>query len=301
MDRIGFIGLGIMGLPMSKRLRESGYDLYVHDVDPNPVNTLERLGAHKGNSPKEVASQSDVVISMLPTPTITKQVILGTHGAIHGFRPEATYVDMSTSNPFVTLEIYKALGQKEVQMIDAPVSGGVRGATEGTLTIMVGGAKNVFEKVQPILSRMGKRVIYVGKLGSGHMIKVINNLLFAVNMAATSEALTLGKKAGVDPVVMRDVIKTSSGASYALDIKVRDFIFPRNFEPGFTVDLQNKDVDLALDLAKELGVPVVLGNIARQMYQALVVKGYGKKDTSIIVTLFEELMGTGEIRGKTDS
>jgi len=296
MERIGFIGLGVMGLPMSKRLRDAGYELYVYDIDPRPIKILKDLGAHEGTSPKDVSARSEIIISVLPTPAITKEVALGVDGIVRGVQPGSVYVDMSTSNPMVTREIHEDFKGKKVEMLDAPVSGGVKGAKEGTLTIMVGGVEVVFEKLRPILLTMGKRVIHVGKLGSGHTIKVINNMLFAVTMAATSEALALGKKAGVDPVVMRDVMNTSSGASYALDYKVRDFVLPRNFEPGFTVDFQIKDMDLALGLAKDLGAPVVLGSLVRQMYQALAVKGYGKKDTSIIISVFEETMGSGEIR-----
>jgi len=296
-EKIGFIGLGVMGLPMSKRLVEAGYELCVFDVNPEPIAVLERLGAQKASSPRDVSARAGIVIAILPIPTITREVVLGTDGAIHGFRPGSTFVDMSTSNPLITLEIHRYLAGKRVAMIDAPVSGGQKGAKEGTLMIMVGGAEDVFKRVKPILSCLGKRIMRVGKIGSGHTIKIINNMLYAVNMAATSEALVLGKKAGIDPVTLRDVMNAGSGASYAMDVKVKEFIFRRNFEPGFTVDLQNKDVDLAIDLAKQLGAPVVLGNLVRQIYQTLVDKGLGKKDSSIIVSHFEESMGSDEIKG----
>jgi 2-hydroxymethylglutarate dehydrogenase len=295
---IGFIGLGIMGLPMTKRLIQAGHELFIYDLDAKPVSILERLGAKPCVSPKDLASRADVVISMLPSPAITRQAILGENGAVHGFKSGTIYIDMSTSNPMLTKEIHKALEGRDVVMLDAPVSGGIKGATEGTLTIMVGGSHITFDKVSGILSQMGSKVIHVGDIGSGHTIKIINNMLFAVIMAATAEALALGKKAGVDLPTLRDVMNSSSGKSYALDIKVRDFIFPRNFDQGFAVELQNKDTDLALELAKNVGAPAILGTLVRQMYQTLIVKGYGKKDTSIIVTLFEELMGSGEISSK---
>lgn len=299
MKTIGFIGMGVMGLPMTKRLIQAGHSLFLYDVDPRPLSILKEIGAKICDSPKDVAGRADVTISMLPKPAITKQAILGDNGAIHGFKSGAIYIDMSTSNPLLSKEIHGILKEKGVSMLDAPVSGGIRGAIEGTLTIMVGGDIGVFEIVKDILSLMGKTVIYVGDIGSGHTIKVINNMLFAVNMAATSEALALGKKAGVDMQTLRDVMNTSSGKSYALDVKVRDFIFPRNFDPGFTVELQNKDVDLALELAKNVGAPVMLSTLVRQMYETLVVKGYAKKDTSSIVTFFEELMRSGEISAPT--
>jgi len=300
METLGFIGLGVMGLPMSKRVIESGYKIFVHDLDPKPVKVLEELGAHRAESPKEVGSRADLVISILPTPVITREVVLGARGAIHGLRPGSLYIDMSTSKPTVTVEVFQALKERGIEMLDAPVSGGMEGAKAGTLTIMVGGDKKTFERAKPILTCMGKRVIHVGKIGSGNAIKLINNILFVITMAATSEALALGKKAGIDPVLLREVLNSSSARSYALEVKVRDFVFPRNFEPGFTVDLQNKDIDLALEFAKELGVPMLLGALVKQIYQALHLKGLGKKDTSIVVTFFEELMDSGEIQGNRD-
>jgi len=295
---IGFIGLGVMGLPMTKRLIQAGHELFIYDLDVKPISILEGLGAKKCESPKDLALRADVVISMLPSPAITRQAILGENGAVHGFKSGTIYIDMSTSNPLLTKEIHNVLKGNQVQMLDAPVSGGIKGATEGTLTIMVGGDHTTFDKVSDILSLLGSKVIHVGAIGSGHTIKIINNMLFAVTMAATSEALALGKKAGVDLQTLRDVMNSSSGKSYALDVKVRDFIFPRNFDQGFAVELQNKDTDLALELAKNVGAPAILGTLVRQMYQSLIVKGYGKKDTSIIVTVFEELMGSGEISVK---
>ena len=285
-----------MGVPMSKRLKRAGYDLHVYDVDPRPVTVLEELGAHRGETPKDLSSQVDVVISMLPSPKITREVVLGDDGIIHGLRLGCIYIDMSTSSPMLSRELCRVLKESGRDMLDAPVSGGIKGATEGSLTVMVGGDRQVFEKVEDILSCMGSNVVHVGNIGDGHTIKVINNMLFAVNMAATSEALALGMKAGVDPKILRDVMNSSSGRSYALDVKVRDFVFPRNFEAGFAVELQNKDTDLALELAKDVGVPMILSGLVRQLYQMLVVKGYGRKDTSVIATLFEELMQSGEIR-----
>ena len=301
MEIIGFIGLGVMGLPMTKRLIQAGHVLFIYDLDSKPLSILEELGAKRCESPKDLASRADIVISMLPNPAITRQVILGDNGAVLGFKEGTIYIDMSTSNPLLTKEIHQILKSKNVEMLDAPVSGGMKGAAEGTLAIMVGGNYTTFDKVRAILSLMGGNVFHVGEIGSGHTIKIINNMLSADIMAATSEALALGKKAGIDLQTLRNVLNSGAGHSYALDVKVRDFVFPRDFDQGFRVELQNKDMDLALDLAKSLGAPVILSSIVRQMYQTLIVKGYGKKDTSIIVTLFEELMGSGEIKAKPDN
>jgi 3-hydroxyisobutyrate dehydrogenase len=296
MERIGFIGLGVMGFPMSKRLLQSGYELYVHDIDSRPVAALEALGAQRCETPKDVSSKAGIVISMLPNPAATRRTILGEHGAINGFSQGSIYIDMSTSDPILTREISEVLRERSVHMLDAPVSGGIKGAAEGSLTIMVGGSPKVLEQVGGILACLSAKVIHVGEIGAGHTIKLINNMLFTVNMAATGEAMALGIKAGVDPTMLREVMNSSSGRSYALDIKVRDFVLPRNFEPGFSVELQAKDSDLAIELARNLGVPVIFGSLVRQMYQTLIIKGHAKKDTSIIVTLFEELLGSGEIK-----
>ncbi len=297
-DVIGFIGLGIMGMPMSKRLRETGYEVIVYDISSEPVEKLVEVGAKKSASPKDVACRSDVVISMLPTPTITKKVIFGEDGVNAGIRRGSVYIDMSTSDPLLTSHIAEVFEEKGVRTLDAPVSGGIKGAREGTLTIMVGGCRATFERVKDVLSCMGKNIMYTGRVGSAHTLKVINNMLLAMNMAATSEALALGVKAGIEPTMMRDIMSVSSGRSYALEVKVRDFVFPRNFAPGFTVDLLNKDIDIALNLGRRLGTPVLLGNSIRQLYESLVAKGQGGKDASIIITFFEEMMHTKKIKGK---
>jgi len=291
MEKIGFIGLGVMGFHMSKRLLESGYDLIVHDVDPKPVDALVELGARKAHSSKEAAQESDILFSMLPKPQTTELVMLGKGGAAEGFRAGSIYVDMSTSNPLLTKEICKTLKEENVEMLDAPVSGGMKGAAEGTLTIMVGGDREVFERTKPLFRSMGKDIYFVGDIGSGHTMKLVNNMLFAMVMAVTSEAMVFGQKNGMDLSVLREVINKSSGRSYATDIKLRDFVLPRNFTPGFAVDLQIKDLDLALQLGKDVGIPLVVATLVRQMYQTLAMKGWGGKDTSIIFTFFEELMG----------
>ncbi len=291
MEKIGFIGLGVMGYQMSKRLLNSGYDLIVYDVDSKPVSSLVELGARKASSSREAAYESDVLLTMLPKPQITEKVMLEPGGAAEGFRAGCVYIDMSTSHPLLTKKINKELSERKVAMLDAPVSGGMKGAAEGSLTIMVGGEKEVFERTKPLLSLMGKDIYFVGDIGSGHTLKLINNMLFAVVMAATSEAMVFGHRNGIDLSVLREIINKSSGRSYATDIKLRDFVLPRNFTPGFAVDLQIKDLDLALQLGKDEGIPLMLATLVRQMYQTLIVKKFGQKDTSIIFTFFEELMG----------
>ena len=176
-------------------------------------------------------------------------------------------------------------------MLDAPVSGGMKGAQKGTLSIMVGGEKSVLRRVEDIFKSLGTNVYHIGPVGAGHTIKLINNMLFALIMAATAEAFAFGRKSGIDSGTFREVINSSTGRSFASDVKLRDFVIPNNFSPGFTVDLQIKDLDLALQLGKELGISLVLGSVVRQAYQTLLVKGYGQKDTSIITFLFNDIMG----------
>jgi 3-hydroxyisobutyrate dehydrogenase len=291
MTKIGFIGLGVMGMRMATRLVKSGFDLVVYDIDKAPMRALSKAGAGTGKSVQAVAETSTCLITMLPSPAATREVIIGKNGAIFGLRPGSVFIDMSTSNPMLTKELAKRLRPKKIRMLDAPVSGGMEGAEKGTLSIMVGGEKSVLRRVEDIFKSLGTNVYHVGPVGAGHTIKLINNMLFALIMAATAEAFAFGRKSGIDPGTLREVINSSTGRSFVSDVKLRDFVIPNNFSPGFAVDLQIKDLDLALQLGKDLGIPLVLGSVVRQAYQTLLVKGYGRKDTSIITSFFNDIMG----------
>ena len=291
MLKIGFIGLGVMGTRMASRLLQSEFHLSVYDIDKIPMRALSKAGATTCKSAAEVAGVSDCLISMLPSPSVTRDVIIGPNGAITGLRPGALFIDTSTSDPMLTREIARRLKTKRVGMLDAPVSGGMKAAEDGTLTFMVGGGKSTLRQAEPILKRMGKTIHHVGAVGSAHTLKLINNMLFTIIMAGTAEALALAKKSGIDAALFREVINNSTGKSFASDVKLRDFVIPQNFSPGFTVNLQIKDLDLALQMGQQLGAPLMLASIVRQAYQALLVKGLGQKDTSIITTFFDEIMG----------
>ncbi|MGI6486584.1 MAG: NAD(P)-dependent oxidoreductase [Tepidanaerobacteraceae bacterium] len=289
--KIGFIGLGVMGKRMAKRIFEAGYKIKVFDVMEPVLNEFKKLGVETGESPGNVAVDADVVFMSLPNSRIVTNVVLGEDGILPKARPGTIIVDLSSITPKAIRDIYKKTSSKGVEVLDAPVSGGSAGAEAGTLTIMVGGKKEVFEKVEPILKVIGKTIYHVGEIGAGDTIKLVNNLLLGANMVAVAEALALGVKAGLDPQVMFEVITNSSGNSYALKAKYPNFISKGNFEPGFMIDLQYKDLELAVETAKDLGIPLIMGNIAQQMFDIAKAEGLGQKDISSVINLYEKWSG----------
>jgi len=289
--KIGFIGLGVMGKRMAKRIFEAGYKIKVFDVMEPVLNEFKKLGVETGESPGDVAVDADVVFMSLPNSRIVTNVVLGEDGILPKARPGTIIVDLSSITPKAIRDIYKKTSSKGVEVLDAPVSGGSAGAEAGTLTIMVGGKKEVFEKVEPILKVIGKTIYHVGEIGAGDTIKLVNNLLLGANMVAVAEALALGVKASLDPQVMFEVITNSSGNSYALKAKYPNFISKGNFEPGFMIDLQYKDLELAVETAKDLGIPLIMGNIAQQMFDIAKAEGLGQKDISSVINLYEKWSG----------
>lgn len=289
--RIGFIGIGAMGKPMALNLLKAGHELFVYDVVAAAVAELVNQGAKSCQSPKELAQNVDVVITMLPNSKIVESTITGEKGLLAGARPGQVLIDMSSVSAGSTKQMAKLAREKGVGYVDAPVSGGVVGATAGTLTIMVGGEADDVQKVQPVLQVMGKNINHVGGVGAGDSIKVVNNLLLGINMAAVAEALVLGVKSGLSPQVMLDIIKGSSGRSYALEAKGPSFILKNNFAPGFAIDLQYKDLELAAETAKSLGTPLPLGTMAQQIFEMARAKGLGREDISAVIKVWEELVG----------
>lgn len=285
--KIGFIGLGVMGSRMAKRIYKAGYDLTVFDVMEDSIREFKKLGVAIGNSPGDVAAESNVVLMSLPNSQVVTDVILGENGVFHKAKPGTILIDLSSITPKIIRDIYKKTSQKGIEILDAPVSGGSTGAETGTLTIMVGGKREILDKVMPILKVLGKTIYHVGDIGAGDTIKLVNNLLLGANMAAIAEALTLGAKAGLDPEVMFEVITNSSGNSYALEAKYPKFISQGNFEPGFMIDLQYKDLQLAVDTAKDLNLPLIIGNITQQIYEVAKAEGLGQKDISSVIQLYE--------------
>ena len=290
---IGFIGIGIMGRPMAKNLIKAGYALTVYDKFA-PTDDLVALGAVAAKSNKDVAAQSDIIITMLPNSPHVKEAVMGENGVLEGARPGAILVDMSSIAPSASQEICAAAKAKGVTMLDAPVSGGEPKAIDGTLAIMVGGDKKTFETVKPILEKMGSSVVPVGDIGAGNVTKLANQIIVALNIAAVSEALVLATKAGVKPEAVFDAIKGGLAGSTVMNAKV-PMILDGNFKPGFRIELHIKDLQNALDTAHNLNVAVPLTANVMETLQALKVDDMGANDHSAIVRFYEKL-GKIEVR-----
>lgn len=288
MQKVGFIGLGAMGRPMASNVLKAGYELTVFDVVKTAVEQMAEQGAKTASTPCEVAKHCDVVLISLPNAKIVEAVMTGEDGLLAGAHKGQVFIDLSSVTPEHTRRMAKLAEAKGVDYMDAPISGGVAGATSGTLTIMVGGSESALAQCRDILEVIGKKIFHAGSVGAGDAVKLVNNLLLGINMAAVAEAMTLGVKAGLDPKVLLEIISVSSGRSYALEAKVPGFVLKGNFEPGFAVDLQYKDLEMAVQTGKELGMPLLLTNVAQQVYETAKAKGLGRKDISSIITLAEE-------------
>jgi len=294
--KIGFIGLGIMGRPMSKNLLKAGFSLVVFDMNKAAVEDVAEGGAETAGSSREVAERTEIIITMLPDSPEVKEVILGKGGVIEGIKPGAVVIDMSSINPLVSQEIAKLLKSKGVEMLDAPVSGGEPMAIQGTLSIMVGGDEKLFNECFEILKPLGKNIVYVGGIGAGGFTKLCNQIIVALNIAALGEALTLGTKAGLDPKVIFQAIHGGLAGSTVMEAKV-PMIVEGNFKPGFRIKLHYKDLNNALSTAKDLGVFLPLSGFVQQILVALMTEGQGEADHSAIATFFEKISGV-EIRSK---
>ena len=290
MQKIGFIGLGIMGKPMAKNLLKAGYKLVVYDINKQPVKELVEAGAEEGLSSKDVAERTDIIITMLPNSPHVKEVILGENGVLEGARQGQIIVDMSSIAPLVSMEVAAKAKEKGVEMLDAPVSGGEPKAIDGTLSIMVGGSQEVFDKVKDILLCMGSSAVLVGDIGSGNITKLANQIIVALNIAAMSEAFVLATKAGVDPERVYQAIRGGLAGSTVLDAKA-PMVMERNFKPGFRIELHIKDLMNALETAHEIGVPTFLTSQVMEIMQALKVDGKDKNDHCGIIQFYEKLAG----------
>ena len=291
---LGFIGLGIMGRPMARNLLKAGYPLVVHSRSKGPVDDLTAAGARPAQSPKAVAEQVDVLIAMLPNSPDVEQVALGPRGVLEGVRAGQTVVDMSTISPIVSQKVGAALAGKGVRMLDAPVSGGEKGAIEGILSIMVGGDKAAFDEVLPIFQAMGKTITHLGPLGSGGFTKLANQIIVAVNLTALGEALTLAAKAGLDIELTLRALAGGLAGSRCLDQKTPNYL-AHEFKPGFKIDLHYKDLGLIMESARALGVPLPTTAVVQELFSAVRVQGGGGLDHSGVITLLEHLAGV-EVR-----
>ncbi len=290
---IGFIGLGIMGRPMARNLLTAGYPLVVHSRSPAPVQELVGAGAGAASSPREVARQVDVLITMLPNSPDVELVALGKDGLIEGAREGLLLLDMSTISPIVSQKVGKALATRGVRMLDAPVSGGEKGAIDAALSIMVGGESADFEAALPVFQAMGKTITHLGPLGAGGFTKLANQIIVAVNLTALGEALTLARKAGLDRSLTLKALGGGLAGSKCLEQKSPNYV-AGTYNPGFKVDLHFKDLGLIMESSRALGVPLPTTAVVQELFNALRVKGKGGLDHSGIITLIEELAGLPE-------
>ena len=268
--RYGYVGIGNMGGPMAANLARTGSEVIIGDLNTAAVEafTTEHETARPANGLAAVGQDAEAVFTCLPNGKIVREAVLGDGGIAEGMAEGSILVDMSSSSPMGTIALGKELADRGIRMVDAPVSGGVPRAVEGTIAIMVGGAKEDIEKVRPALDAMGGQIFETGDLGSAHAMKAINNVLSATNFVVGVEALVIGKKFGLDPENMVDILNYSSGKNSATEGKLKQYVLSRGFDSGFSMDLMIKDVATALDLAHEMGVPWMVGGTVYEMYQA---------------------------------
>jgi len=291
-ERIGFIGLGIMGRPMAGHLAEAGYAVTVWNRTRSKMTPLVERGATPGESPKDVAARSDIAITMVADTPDVLDVILGPEGVLHGVRRGSVVVDMSTISPVATREIAERLRERGAEMLDAPVSGGEKGAVDATLSIMVGGKPEVFERVLPVFQKMGKAIVHLGDTGAGQVTKACNQLVLALTLLGVAEALTLARKAGVDPAKVRAALLGGFAQSRVLELHGQRML-DQNFEPGFRTRLYHKDMGIVMETGRSAGTPLVGGALAAQLYQVAMNQGLGEKDYSVLARVVAGLAGAG--------
>jgi 2-hydroxy-3-oxopropionate reductase len=287
-ERVGFVGLGIMGKPMATNLMDAGYKLTVHNRSPEKALELGEAGASVANSPKELAENTDIIITMLPDSPQVSEVVAGEEGVLEGITEGSLIVDMSTISPVVTEELSEAVKEKGASMLDAPVSGGDVGAIEGTLSIMVGGEEADFHRAKPLFEAMGKTITHVGPVGAGQVTKAANQVVVALTIEAVCEALVLGSAGGVAPEKILDVLSGGLAGNKVMEVKREKFLSHR-FEPGGKVEFHRKDLGIALAAGREYGVVLPVTAVVYQMFEALIARGRGGWDHSALLTLVEDL------------
>jgi 2-hydroxy-3-oxopropionate reductase len=286
--KIGFIGLGIMGKPMSKNLLKKNYDLVVCDVVQSAVDEVVSCGAASALTPKDVASQVDIIITMLPNSPQVKQVVLGKGGIIEGAKAGTIVIDMSSISPLVSREVAGTLAESGIEMLDAPVSGGEPKAIDGTLSVMVGGKSHIFDRCYDIMKAMAGSVVLTGDIGAGNVTKLANQIIVAINIAGMSEALVLAAKAGVQPELVYQAIRGGLAGSTVLDAKA-PLVMERKFDPGFRINLHIKDLNNVMDTAHGVGVPLPITAAVMEMMQALKVDGMGDDDHGSLIRYYEKM------------
>lgn len=288
--RIGFIGLGIMGRPMGLNLIKAGYPLSIYARRQDMVEALTHEGATACKSPQVVASQSDVIITMVSDTPDVEHVILGENGVIHGAQPDSVVIDMSTISPSATRRLAEMLSKQGIQMLDAPVSGGEQGAIDGTLSIMVGGKEEIFQRVLPIFEVLGKNIVHTGEHGAGQVTKTCNQIVIAQTLVAITEAFILARVSGVDPVKVRAALLGGFAGSRVLETHGQR-ILDHNFQPGFKARLHQKDMRISMETAHELGIALPGAALATQQLNAVIGEGLGEEDSSALATILERVSG----------
>ena len=289
---IALVGYGRMGRPMGRRLLEAGHRLIACDLDPRARREAEDDGAAVAPSPAEASSAAEVVITMLPHPRATVDASYGEHGVLSGLRPGALWIEMSSSHPATTLELAHAAAERHASLLDAPVSGGVVGATKGTLAIMVGGNHEHYQRAKPILELLGTNVFHVGdNPGDGDLAKTINNLLSTINLTAAAEALALGIRGGLDPNRLLEAIGSGSGSSRALTAKIPSFVLSGTYDAGFTISQMLKDLRIGQEVATGLDVPLFVGSLVHAMWTSFAADGHGEEDHTAAAALIAERAG----------
>ncbi|WP_095159941.1 3-hydroxyisobutyrate dehydrogenase [Pseudomonas sp. Irchel 3E13] len=292
--RIAFVGLGNMGAPMARNLIKAGHSLNLFDLNTTVLAELAELGGHISDSPRDAASNAELVITMLPAAAHVRGVYLGENGVLAGVRAGTPVVDCSTIDPQTIRDVSAAAAKQGVDMGDAPVSGGTGGAAAGTLTFMVGGSDELFASLQPVLAQMGRNIVHCGGVGTGQIAKICNNLLLGISMVGVSEAMALGNALGIDTKVLAGIINSSTGRCWSSDTYnpwpgiIETAPAARGYTGGFGADLMLKDLGLATEAAKQAHQPVILGAVAQQLYQAMSLRGDGGKDFSAIVESYRK-------------
>lgn len=297
MKKLGFIGLGNMGQPMAANLVKAGYPVTVYGRRPEPVRELVVLGATAASSPRELAEKSEVVITIVPSSPQVEQLILDSDGVLAGLESGGIIIDMSTIDPIVTRKVAATAAEKGIEMLDAPVSGAPPKALAGTLSIMVGGKKEIFEQCKDILAVMGEKVFYVGDIGMGEVVKLANGIISAINGIAVCEGFLFGTKFGADPKTLFEVISASAGNCWFLQTRVPyPNVIPESpanndFAPGFTTDMMAKDLGLVLSAAEAKNIPLLASSLTRQLIEITRAIGLGQKDWSVVNKVIQRLAG----------
>ena len=300
--KVGFIGLGAMGLPMAKRVLGGRHQMYTtFHRRRDPARELEAMGAEVLQTAGEVAQAADVVITILPADAELKEAVFGKTGILNGFSSGKVLIEMTSGTAMAMQEVDEAIRDKGGSVLDAPVSGGTPAAENGTLTIMVGGDQSLLERCRPVLQDMGTRIVHVGKVGQGKVVKIVNQVMAAIHLLAIGEAFALGIKSRADPATLYEVIKNSSGYSKMMDLRLPGFLLEDSFKPGFKLDLMKKDVNLALESANASNTPLLLTSVAAQVFAAVSASGKGGDDFSVAAQFLTALAGTTLSQSKAKS